>query len=112
MITLDSLNLERINFMKIDVQGSERLLMWGARETIKRCKPIINIEMSDPNLQFVMSAAQADEMQVRRFDVTLFIPSAILRTENVTTACQSQQGWRGGACSSQRGFPVFTSRPV
>jgi FkbM family methyltransferase len=44
MITLDSLNLERVNFIKIDVELFENLVIRGATELIKRCKPIIAYE--------------------------------------------------------------------
>ena len=42
--TLDSLNLPRVDFMKIDVEKHEISLIQGGRETINRCKPIIFIE--------------------------------------------------------------------
>ncbi len=41
--TLDGLNLN-VNFLKIDVEGYEPNVLRGARETIKRCKPIIVME--------------------------------------------------------------------
>eukprot|EP00798_Chlamydomonas_sp_ICE-L_P017985 gene17985-24394_t len=36
MRTLDSYNISNLSFIKTDVQGSENLLIWGARETILR----------------------------------------------------------------------------
>lgn len=44
MITIDSLNLNNVGYMKLDVQGSEPLVFYGAQETIKKCKPIIYFE--------------------------------------------------------------------
>jgi hypothetical protein len=44
MITLDSLNLPGLDFMKIDVEGAEGLVIQGAAETIKKYKPIIFFE--------------------------------------------------------------------
>ncbi len=44
--TLDSLNVTGISFMKIDVQGAENLMLYGARETILRELPTINVEDS------------------------------------------------------------------
>jgi FkbM family methyltransferase len=41
---LDSYQLLVADFMKIDVDGSERNVIYGAVETIKRCKPVIVIE--------------------------------------------------------------------
>eukprot|EP00798_Chlamydomonas_sp_ICE-L_P014062 gene14062-20005_t len=44
MHTLDSFNITNLSLVKIDVQGAENLLIWGAKETILREKPAINIE--------------------------------------------------------------------
>jgi FkbM family methyltransferase len=43
--TLDSFGLTEVDLIKIDVDGSEVPLLNGARETLKRNNPIINIEM-------------------------------------------------------------------
>lgn len=43
-ITVDSLNLPKVDFIKIDVQGSDLRAMQGARNTILRCKPAIIFE--------------------------------------------------------------------
>lgn len=45
MITLDSLNLSNVSLIKIDVEHSEDLVLEGARETIKRNRPAIIIEI-------------------------------------------------------------------
>lgn len=42
---LDSLNLERVDFMKIDVEGSEFDLLEGAKGTISKCHPVIIMEV-------------------------------------------------------------------
>lgn len=46
IITLDSLNLPRLDFMKVDVEGFEPLLIRGALDTITRCLPLIFIEIN------------------------------------------------------------------
>jgi FkbM family methyltransferase len=43
-ITLDSLNLPRCNFLKIDVEGMELDVLRGARQTIERHKPVLYVE--------------------------------------------------------------------
>jgi hypothetical protein len=44
MITLDSLGLEEVGLVKIDIQGAEPLALRGAEATLRRCKPIVLIE--------------------------------------------------------------------
>ena len=44
MITIDSLNLKRLDFMKIDVEGMEVEALKGAKETLARCLPQLVIE--------------------------------------------------------------------
>lgn len=43
-ITIDSLELENIDFIKIDVEGAEALVLLGGIETIKKYKPVICFE--------------------------------------------------------------------
>ena len=42
--TLDSFELPGLDFMKIDVEGAEGLVIMGAEETIKKYKPIVFFE--------------------------------------------------------------------
>lgn len=44
--TIDSMNFDVVDYIKIDVEGYELEVIKGAIETIKRCKPIISIEVS------------------------------------------------------------------
>jgi len=44
VITLDSQNLENVDFIKIDVEGFEPQVLRGAEETIKRDRPVVLIE--------------------------------------------------------------------
>jgi FkbM family methyltransferase len=52
--TLDSLDLPGLDFMKIDVEGAESLVIQGATETIKKYKPVIffehNYQTIDPKI--------------------------------------------------------------
>lgn len=42
--TLDSYGLSRLDFMKVDVEGAERDVLLGARQTILRHRPILYVE--------------------------------------------------------------------
>jgi FkbM family methyltransferase len=44
IVTLDSLNLERLDFVKIDVEGMEEAVIRGGAETLKRLKPRLYVE--------------------------------------------------------------------
>lgn len=44
MVTLDSLDLVEVDFMKLDCEGSEENVLRGAITTINRCGPVIIVE--------------------------------------------------------------------
>jgi len=54
LVTIDSLNLPGLDFLKIDVEGAEGLVIQGAAETIKKYKPKVffehNHQRIDPEL--------------------------------------------------------------
>jgi FkbM family methyltransferase len=43
-ITIDALGLPSLGFLKLDIEGSEPLALQGARETLRRCRPIVLFE--------------------------------------------------------------------
>jgi FkbM family methyltransferase len=45
LTTIDSLNLDKLDFMKIDVEGYETLVIEGGLNTIQKCKPMIVMEV-------------------------------------------------------------------
>ncbi len=52
IVTLDSLDLNNISFMKVDVDGYDDMFLDGAKETVLRNKPVILMEIlggADPN---------------------------------------------------------------
>ncbi len=55
LITLDSLNFDRIDLMKIDVEGMEEEVLNGARKLIESFKPIIFLEVIKSNKQVLVS---------------------------------------------------------
>ncbi|GHC97201.1 FkbM family methyltransferase [Novosphingobium pokkalii] len=44
LMTVDALGLERLDFVKIDVEGHEREIVIGAMETVRRCRPVVYLE--------------------------------------------------------------------
>ncbi|KMZ11671.1 SAM-dependent methyltransferase [Candidatus Burkholderia humilis] len=53
MVSIDSLKIERLDFLKLDVEGMEMDVLKGAAETIKRCKPIMLIEYIKSDLNTI-----------------------------------------------------------
>jgi FkbM family methyltransferase len=49
VITLDSLNLARCDFLKIDVEGMEKQVLDGAAATLARCQPVLYVENDRPD---------------------------------------------------------------
>lgn len=72
MLTLDSLGLTDVSFIKLDVQGAESMVLYGARRTVLREKPSISMEDG----AFFKKMFASDEMvralgmpsEVARFD--------------------------------------------
>ncbi len=64
-ITLDSLNLNNISFMKIDVEGNEEEVIAGARETILRNKPVMVVEIMGGIFYETATPAQKEEIHRR-----------------------------------------------
>lgn len=50
-ITIDSLCLEKLNFMKIDVEGSEPFVLDGSKDTIEKFHPVICMEINESALK-------------------------------------------------------------
>jgi len=44
LTTIDSLNLKRLDFIKLDIEGYETLAISGGIKTIKKYKPVITLE--------------------------------------------------------------------
>lgn len=65
--TLDNLalqlNLQRIDFIKVDIEGAELSMLKGARETISRFRPQVMVEMNDDTFK----AAGYSKTQVIEF---------------------------------------------
>lgn len=49
-VTIDSLELEVCDFIKLDVEGAEPLALLGALETLQRCKPVVVFEYNSKEL--------------------------------------------------------------
>ncbi len=77
MITLDSLKLERLDFMKVDVEGYELNVLKGGEETIKRYRPVIWCEaLTDRHKKMLQQYLKSFDYSISRLNDTnfLFLP--------------------------------------
>jgi FkbM family methyltransferase len=71
------LRLERIDFIKIDVEGAEASVIGGARRVLSAMRPIVLLEINDTALRAQQSSAEALLSTLRtdfRFDILVFSP--------------------------------------
>ena len=47
VITLDSLGLRDVTHMKVDAEGFEQEVLEGARATLRRCRPVLSLELEE-----------------------------------------------------------------
>ncbi|MDA7669971.1 FkbM family methyltransferase [Akkermansiaceae bacterium] len=86
LVTLDSLNLDRLDYLKIDVEGYEENVIKGGLNTINNFKPIIVIEcMEDYNLGSIIS----DKTLKSRFNNLLDLGYTY---KNLLSECKWEEG--------------------
>ena len=47
VITIDSLGLSDVTHMKVDAEGFEQEVLEGARATLRRCRPVLSVELEE-----------------------------------------------------------------
>lgn len=72
MITIDSLNLKRVDLIKVDIEGSEPLMFYGASNTIRTYKPIIIFEHNHLKLNDDMIEIMKPSIDVQNFNIVQF----------------------------------------
>jgi FkbM family methyltransferase len=53
---LDNFGLENVDLIKVDVEGAELDILRGAKETIRRCRPVLYIEAATPERRDAVDA--------------------------------------------------------
>ena len=65
VLPLDCLNInEKIDFVKIDVEGAELDVLDGMKQLIERCRPLIFVEVNNENLSGFAKVVEAMNYQV------------------------------------------------
>lgn len=75
-VTIDSLKLERLDFLKCDAEGHELQVLKGAKETIKKFRPILYLENDRSDKSVDLVAYVIGELQYRCYwhRIPLFNP--------------------------------------
>lgn len=60
--TIDSLNLETLDYLQLDVEGYEWHALAGAVSTIRRCRPVIQVELRDFTEKYGQTDAAVREL--------------------------------------------------
>ena len=55
MTTIDSLALTDVDYIQLDIEGSEWVALQGAAETIPRCHPMIQVELRNHTKRYGQS---------------------------------------------------------
>jgi FkbM family methyltransferase len=69
MITIDSLDLDRLDIMKVDVEGGEPLVFYGAMKSIAKFKPIILFEYNFQKVSEDMKKSMNLTDEIANFDI-------------------------------------------
>lgn len=69
MRTLDSFAFAHVALFKVDAEGAEPLVLWGARELIRRCRPLILFERNAKRITESMLAMIDIPQEVRDFRI-------------------------------------------
>lgn len=72
MRTIDSFDFDRVNFIKIDVEGAEKLVIWGARETIRKHRPVVFFEENWKKITNDMKSMYKLSNEIVNFDIRNF----------------------------------------
>ena len=79
---LDEYNFSDVNFIKIDVEGHEHEVIEGARETIKKFKPTMVIEMEEKHNQIPIEE-QISSVEKMGYQCCVFINETIIKIKEI-----------------------------
>ena len=54
-ISIDSLAMPRVDFIKLDVEGMEERVLLGATDTLTRCRPVLHVEQLKTSRQTLLN---------------------------------------------------------
>jgi FkbM family methyltransferase len=69
MRTLDSFGFDDVGLLKVDAEGAEPLVLWGARGLITRCRPLISFERNHKRLSASLQQRIAISAEILEFRI-------------------------------------------
>jgi FkbM family methyltransferase len=72
MRTLDSFSFADVALLKVDAEGTEPLVLWGARDLIRRCRPLILYERGGKGITESMQSMIDIRPEVRAFRIEAY----------------------------------------
>lgn len=82
MISIDSLKLNNVKMIKIDVEGCEKMVLYGAKDTIAKHKPIVIYEYNWKNDEKMEELLNVNN-NVKSFDIVKFMESVGYKLSNM-----------------------------
>lgn len=73
-INIDSLNIEDLVLIQLDVEGHELAALTGARATIQKCRPVIAVEDNSNNCSGLLESLQYENV-AQTPDLTIWVPT-------------------------------------
>lgn len=103
VITIDSLNLQGLDYLKIDVEGAEPLVIEGATETIKKYRPFIMYEHNHTteNREDFDESCKIDKevkelLEDLEYQIIELVYDNYLAVPVVKSKFKNLSSWRGG----------------
>lgn len=81
--TLDSFNFNKVDIIKIDVQGYEKFIIEGSIETIKKFKPILIVEFEEFQLNKFGYGSKNLFDKIREFDYEIYFLEYVYPSDHV-----------------------------
>lgn len=79
--TLDSFEFQDVDMLKVDVEGHEQHVFEGAVKTIRRCKPVILVEIEERHLGF-SPANTIDFIEKLGYESFVLVDNKLIKTSD------------------------------
>jgi hypothetical protein len=82
-LSLDDLELEKLDFIKIDAEGMEDKILLGGKQTLTKCKPVFIIEIHSQDVPRVKQLVEDLNYKLHQIGGIDFIAFPIPPTSSI-----------------------------